>query len=347
MRRSLLRRCASTLSFAGLLWAVPALAQSAEDIKIARQTAVEALSAYNAGDLDRALGLFEQARALYPSGQILRMVGYSQIALEHWAKAIDALEAALRTTVAPLPAEDRKDVEEQMAKAMSHFGKVSVTSRVTEALLSVDGGPAHPLPLDAPLRLSEGLHSLVVTASGHTAATTELNVEGGTAREVDLEPPTAIAATAPRPVARPTSPAARDPWIPHSRTIGFAAMGTGAALGVVALVTGIESAFYRSLANGNIQAYNSGGCSGGWTPYCGLAAQVTNQQIDLADTFQNTAVGFGIAAGAFVLAGGTLVLLVHESDTTRSLPRQGFAPRGIDFSCSPSVGPGFACVGAF
>src|ERR1700678_1961820 len=87
--------CFALAAACALALAAPAHAQSPEEIKLARQTAGDALGAYNAGEYDKALGLFQQAKALYPSAQILRMIGYSELALEHWLKAVEALEAAL------------------------------------------------------------------------------------------------------------------------------------------------------------------------------------------------------------------------------------------------------------
>src|SRR4051812_6601155 len=79
---------------AALALAAPAFAQSPEEIKIARQTAGEGFAAYKAGEFEKALGLFETAKALYPSAQILRMSGYSELALERWEKAANTLDAA-------------------------------------------------------------------------------------------------------------------------------------------------------------------------------------------------------------------------------------------------------------
>src|SRR6185503_7409747 len=143
----------------------PAFAQSPEEIKLARQTAGDALVAYKAGDFKKALGLFEQARAVYPSAQILRMLGYTHLAMEHWEPSVEALEAALKATIGPLGEGDRKDVHEQLGKALAHFGRVQVSSRVPGAMLSVDDGQAQPLPLDKPIRMFEGRkHKFTVSA---------------------------------------------------------------------------------------------------------------------------------------------------------------------------------------
>src|SRR5262249_14470336 len=112
---------------------------SPEEIKIARQTALDGLTAYRSGEFAKALGLFEQARALYPSAQILRMTGYSHLALQHWEKAVEALEASLTSPVGALEEGDRKDVDAQLAKALTHFGQVNVITAVEGAVLSIDG----------------------------------------------------------------------------------------------------------------------------------------------------------------------------------------------------------------
>src|SRR5262249_40818808 len=151
---------------------------SPQEINIARQTAVEGLAAYKAGEYEKAMKLFEQAKALYPSANILRMDGYTHLALGHWEKALEALEAALASNVGPLDADDRKDVNEQMQKALAHFGSVTITSKVPGAEVSVDGGEYKKLPLEKPFRLLEGKHSFTARARDHVDDTDELNVPG-------------------------------------------------------------------------------------------------------------------------------------------------------------------------
>src|ERR1700722_16751953 len=177
------------LALAGVLVvAGPASAQSPAEVNLAKQTAGEGLAAYQAGEFDKALGLFNQARKIYPSAQILRMIGYSELALDHWLKAVEPLEAALEAKITPLSKDDRKDVQDQLAKALAHVGTVAVSSKVPGAQLSVDGGEPRALPLDKPLRLGEGPHKLVVTAPERLDAVNELKVEGGRTLEVALEP---------------------------------------------------------------------------------------------------------------------------------------------------------------
>src|SRR5690348_849855 len=128
------------LAAGSLALAAPAAAQSPDEVKAARQTAGEALTAYQAGEFDKALKLFTQARTGYPSAQIIRMIGYSELALEHWEKALESLEASLDGKVSPLSKDDRKEVQEQINKAMVHIGVITVVTKAPGAKLSVDGG---------------------------------------------------------------------------------------------------------------------------------------------------------------------------------------------------------------
>src|SRR4051812_44546772 len=97
--RGLARCAAAAVLLATLTGSAPTFSQTPDDVKAARATAGEALGAYNAGKFEEALGLFEKARQSYPSAQVLRMIGYSALAVDKWQKALEALEASLAATI--------------------------------------------------------------------------------------------------------------------------------------------------------------------------------------------------------------------------------------------------------
>lgn len=338
-----------------LALSAPAHAQSADEVKAARQTAGDGLTAYQAGEFDKALGLFKQAKVAYPSAQVLRMLGYTELALKNWSNALDALEAALDAKLTPLSKDDRKDVQENINAALAHLGTVTVTSKVPGALLSIDGAETHPLPLDKPLRLSEGQHKLVVTAPEHLDATSDLKVEGGKPAEIALEPtlkpkPKALPPPPPPPV-QPT----RKEWVPHQRQVGLGAIGGGVLFGGAALVTVLEGAHWRSLASGDVTrhlaAYGKG-CATGDRRLCAYDITVTNREADTANRLRNVSIGLGATAGVLGAAGLVLVLAAPKkqpplpADASPS-PTAPTAPPAVSLACGPSGGLGISCSGAF
>lgn len=336
-----------------------AVAQSPEEINIARQTAVDGLQAYQAGEFAKALGLFDQAKALYPSAQILRMVGYSQLALERWMDAAASMEAALASTIAPLSDKDKQEVEAELAKAMAHIGVLTVQSEVTGAELAVDGGPFVALPLEKPLRLLEGPHTLMVRAPEHEELTREITVEGGSKLEIPLNPPP-IPKDEPKPIPKPKPKAIpakpAEGWFPGQRVIGFAAAGAGVALGAAALGTALAGADLRGNVESDVELHNRNfgpNCDYGDTRLCKFDRAVINQDADRADALRDASVGLGISAAVLAAAGVVFVIFAPggpAAATTQesgALPGRGaaIAPRA-PLACGLSAG-GVQCAGAF
>lgn len=332
------------------LAAAPAHAQKPDDVKAGRQAAGEGLTAYNAGEYEKALNLFLKAKQLYPSAQVLRMVGYSELALEHWTKALDALDAALDDKITPLSKDDRKDVQDNIAKAMAHVGTLGVTSKVPGARVSVDGGDPRPLPLDKPIRLVEGAHKLVVSAPDRLDATGDVKVEPGKQADVALDPAPKAAppplVVAPPP---PPPPPERGEIVPHQRMMGFAAAGGGVAFGAAALVTVIEAAHWRSMASSDAATHLSfygNGCAKGDPRLCAYDISVTNHEADVADQLRNAAAGLGVTAAVLAATGITFVVLAPKGQPADSAsPAQAGSQASV--RCGAAGGPGIVCSGSF
>jgi tetratricopeptide (TPR) repeat protein len=331
----------------------PAHAQSPAEINLAKQTAGEGLAAYQVGQYDKALGLFDQARKIYPSAQILRMIGYSELALEHWLKALEALEGSLDAKITPLTTSDRKDVQDQIAKAMAHIGTVSVVSKTAGAQLAVDGGEPRPLPLDKPLRLLEGPHKLVVTAPDHLDAVSDVKVEGGKPLDLALEPPAKLKPLPPPPPPPPPPPKPeRRELIPNQRLVGLGAAGAGVLFGGAALVTLGEWIHWRNLANADVAKHLSfygQACAMGDPRLCAFDITVTNRESTTANQLRNAAAGLGVAAG--VLAAGGIILFAIAPKPQRAAPPDSAPPAApppqVSLRCGTAGGPGLLCTGEF
>jgi tetratricopeptide (TPR) repeat protein len=346
-----LRLC---IAAAALALASPAYAQTPDQIKQARQMAQDALTAYQASEFDKAQSLFSQARAIYPSAQVIRMLGYSELALEHWVKAAEALEASLDAKVSPLSKDDKKEVQDQLNKALAHIGTLNVTSKVAGAQLTVDDGEALALPLDKPLRLREGAHKLTVTAHDRLDATADINIEPGKLLEQALDPQEKPKPKPPPPPPPPPPPKPqRKALFPHQREIGLGAAGLGAGFGVAALVTIIEAAHWRSMANADVAKHNmvfGTNCTMGPADECAFDIQVTNREADTANQLRNAAVGLGVTAGVLGAAGLTFFFLTpkKQAPPTDSAPAAPPPPPAawLSVRCR-TAGAGVLCSGAF
>lgn len=338
------------LACASLALSAPALAQSPEEIKLARQTAGEGLQAYNSGEFEKALSLFKQARAVYQSAQVIRMLGYSELALGHWDKALVALEESLEATVSPLGKDDRKDVSDNIAKALGHIGTITITSKVKGAKLTVDGGEARALPLDKPLRLIEGPHTFLVTAPEHLDLKSDIKVDGGQALELSLDPK--LKPPPPPPPKPPPPPPPPKGWIPQQRMVGLGAIGGGVAFGVAALITTTQWVHWKGLAKDDYDAHvrNFGkGCTKGDPRLCQLDIEVTNREADTANKLRNVSLGFGITAGVLAAAGATFFFAAPKKKAPPASdagppPEE---PPKLSFTCGPGGELGVLCSGAF
>ncbi len=331
---------------------------SPEEIKIARQTALDGLGAYKAGEYGKALGLFEQARALYPSAQILRMTGYSHLALQHWEKAVEALEAALTSPIGALEEGDRKDVEAQLARALTHFGHVNVITAAPGAVLSIDGGDRRALPLLDPVRVLEGKHKLVVSAEGHADAEQEVTVEGGKPLDIALDPRPLAGAPKPAPKpAPPPPPPPPEPWkelFPHQMEIGLIAAGAGVAFAGASLITGLAGADIRGRVEEDVALHQQrfgASCDRGDYRLCVYDRAVINQDADRADALRDASLATGITSAVLVAGGAALFLLSPESPFAPAPgPKRGAAPAPARRAASVACGPlaaGMTCKGTF
>lgn len=324
----------------------PAFAQSPEEIKAGKQIAIEGLTAYQASQFDKALAHFKQARDLYPSANIIRMLGYSELALEHWELALEALEASMDATVSPLSKDERKEVEAQIEKAMVHIGTINLTSKVKGAKVSVDGGAPRALPLAKPLRLAEGPHKLVVSAPEHLDATSDVKVEPGKTVDLALEPALKPKPKPPPPPPPPPPPKPeRKEWVPHQRLAGMGAAGAGVAFGAAALVTMTQWIHWKSLAqsdyDAHLKAYGKG-CVKGDPRLCAYDINVTNREADTANRLRNASLGLGVTAGVLAATGAVFYVMAPK---VKAPPKDAAPPPAagpaVSLRCAPvPVGDG-------
>lgn len=326
-----------------LALAPSAFAQSPDDIKNGRKIAGEGLEAYNASKFDDARKLFEKARALYPSAQVLRLLGYSELALEHWIKAAEAMEAAIESKIGPLSKEDKKDVEDNLAKALTHVGTITVVCKTPKATIQIDDMDAISGSIDKPMRLVEGQHKIVIKAPEHLDEAQDIKIEPG--KKLDLtitlkEKPKPPPPKPPPP--KPKAPPVKTQWFPNQKAVGLGLAGAGVGLGAAALGTMIQWISLKSAVDKDAAAWSSAGCPNVNPQACEFNRQAINIDAGRADRFRNISLGLGVGAGVLFATGAAFLLAPKPiwykppKDTTTA----------ASLGCAP-LGAGIACEGSF
>ncbi len=309
---------------------------------------------YKESEFEEANGFFEQARELYPAGQVLRMSGYTLMALEKWLDAAEMLELALATKYKPLLPRDTEHVQDNLKEVMKHLVVIEVISGVHGAKLSIDDGDEVSLPHKQ--RVLPGSYALTVTAEEHDAVSKEITVAAGESVQYKLSPTPVDATPEPRPEPNPEPTPEPDAssgafgWFPGQGYIGLAVGGLGLVAGVVGLGVGGFGTSLRSAVGDNIDAHNTNydaNCSQN-RDLCLSDIELINRDGQRAKDYQTTGLILGITGAAMFAAGTTLFLLsdmspLAPSDDEPDHRRSSKAPQA---RCGISLG-GAGCVGTF
>jgi hypothetical protein len=338
------------IGLALLLSFVASLAAAQDEAK-GRELAGEAMGHYNAGEFEAALESFRKAEAVYPAAQVLRMKGYTLMALENWPEAADAIEAALETNYKPLAPKDAEHAQDQLKKVLEHLAVVEMRSNAPSATVAIDGQAPRALP--ATIRLLPGAHRFVVEAPDHETLEQQKTFSVGEhdlgfdMKTLDPDAPQPQPLTKPEPEPKPDEPSRSFGWFGGQGPLGLTAMGIGAAVGGVGLGLALYGTSLRSAVRENIDAHNAS-----YGPGCEREPQLCAYDIELinrdgrrARDLQNTGMVMGIAGGGLLVVGTILFLFSDDSpladdeaDTAR-LPRCGGGTDGVSF--------GLSCHGAF
>jgi hypothetical protein len=335
-------------TFAATLFAAPTDEEEAQG----RDYAQQAMTEYNDGDYNDAIVLFDKARAIYPAAQVLRMTGYTLMALGRWLEAADALEEAISTEYKPMVPRDIEHAQDNFNEVLKHIVVVEVRSSVTGALVSVDGSAETPAPHK--VRLLPGVHALVVTAPRHKSVEKEIDVAAGESADYELNPEP-LASPNPRPMPRPkpTVPKERPNtddgsfgWFPGQGIVGLTVGGVGLAAGLVGLGVGGYGTSLRGAVQDNIDAHHQNyddNCSRN-RDLCLTDIELINRDGQRSHDLQTTGLVLGISGATLFAVGTTLFLLSDMSP---------FAPSGDDAAsasasarCGITVG-GVGCAGSF
>lgn len=197
-----------------LALAVPSLARAAGTDNQTRDAAKHfqrGVDLYNDGDFRGALVEFKKAYNTWPRANVLYDIGQTEYQLLDYAAALKTMERYLAETGANAP--HRQEVEASVEVLRGRVGRVLLTSEAS-CDVTVDEQPAGTTPLDAPILVSVGAHTLGLHCPGPRVASKRVELAGGETLRVELHAP------APSPAVAAAAAAAREAK-PQSPTRAF------------------------------------------------------------------------------------------------------------------------------
>jgi len=331
---------ASVLALALLFAALPAAAQTEEEIAGARSAATQGVKAYEAGDYAQAVDLFQRAESLVHAPPHLLYMARGHEKLGHLVTARELYNKIIRETLPPSAPQAFRDAQEAAAEEIRavepRLARLTVTVTVPPGVVpavTMDGKEVPAALLGVARPVDPGEHVVEAKADGYLATrqSTALS-EGGTgavALKLEADPNAPVAGLEPAPVAQP-EPVAMPAAMPQDtaprgggsslRTPAYISFGVGAVgLGAGLLFT-LQSASKRSDADDKYEECASRGVDGQCKEEDPLSDEVASLDDDAGSAQTLAIVGYAVG-GLGVAAGVTLLLLDRSSGASAREPR--------------------------
>lgn len=221
-------------------FAAPAPARAQDARSAAHEHFDRGMAASNDQRFAEAVTEFEKAYELWPDYRVLYNIAKVRATLGRSAEAVAAFEAYLDKGGAEVPAARQQEVREAMQAQLTHVATIDVRVSPAGAEVRVDGQLVGRSPLAAPVRVTEGKHTLEALLAGRAPQLREVEVPGASRLAVELTfpppAPEALPAVAPPAVvARDRAPDPRRGW----RAVGYGVAGAG----LVAAIAGAVVAY--------------------------------------------------------------------------------------------------------
>src|SRR5690606_26908553 len=151
-------------------------------IEAARERFKEGVAYFDNKEFERARLAFVQAYALKPHPALLLNLAQSELRSGHEAEAAGHFARYLREH-AEATEEQRQAAREGLEAAKQAVGVVTLTVDQSGAEILVDGTSVGRSPLNDPLYLAPGEHTIVAQKGGETARTTVMLTAGASTSE--------------------------------------------------------------------------------------------------------------------------------------------------------------------
>lgn len=256
-------------------------------------------------DFNAALIEFRKAYELAPNFKVLYNVGQVCFQLQDYACALRSFESYLFEGGAEVTSERKAEVNREIEKLKLRVGKLEITTNVPDVEITVDDLPVGNTPLPSAISVSAGKRRLGATKKGRIPLSRTLEVPGAETIKLSLVLDEVAGGTTYR--ERPSKMTA---W-------SWVGLGTAAALGVGATVTGIAALGAQNTLRDTRFAASD------------INSDVTSNQSKV----KNLALATDILAGAAVVTAGVTLYFTLTRD-----PEQHHAKPEIALGVSPTGG---------
>jgi hypothetical protein len=222
-------------------------------------------------------------------------------ALEHWTAARDEATSQGDASIAKVAGERAEKLDKRTPTITLQLAADAPAS----AVVSWDGTVVPAKDLGAKRRVDPGAHVAMVQVPGYPPRRYELQLSEGDVRVMQLSPASAAVETSTASdVATPEKSSSSTPW----RTIGWTAIGVGAASVAVGTFFGIEAISKKSDAN-----CPSNHCAGGGDP----------DALRTAVKDGNLSTVFFVAGGVLAAGGVALIVLTPKGESSSASSTTG------------------------
>jgi hypothetical protein len=264
---------------------------------------------YMEGDYAAALIEFKRAYEASPTWQVLFNIGQCYFQLHDYANALVTLRRFETEGKGRIGAEDQATLDAELPDLASRVAKITISSNLVGASISVDEKLIGVTPLHDPVLVSVGLRKITATREGRAPVQQQLAVGAGDSLVVRLDfEPVDVPREPPRApsVGLTDRPAAQSPNH-FPAYVSFLLGAGGVTVGTI----------FGSLAIGDKSSLDRVCTSGG---ACPTSADNTIQALARDGTIST--VGFGVGLAAFT-AGVVFWLAARSSPATTARVRVG------------------------
>jgi len=169
-----------------------------------------------AGKDREALPLFRQAAEAKRTPRAVAQLGLCELSLGLWVEGEDHLQEGLTSKTDPWIRKNERQLKAALENIQGRLGFLDVWGDPAGAKVAVDGHAMGTLPLEHPLRLTTGQHSLVIESAGFVTDTrvVQIPVRAVTREHAALAPVPVTAVPPPPPPALPPPESAKQPTSP-------------------------------------------------------------------------------------------------------------------------------------